>query len=125
MAKQIKSFGETQLTAGVRVSFHESVSKLIEKYTPAALHIETQVTVYLDKIEEAQELIRRPTAYASTQILRAEKPEGPYVLHSDGPVTPHDWECLDGTFYVEKSYVLIAIYIPSRHTISACLLCLF
>ena len=72
MAKQIKSFGETQLTAGVRVSFHESVSKLIEKYTPAALHIETQVTVYLDKIEEAQELIRRPTAYASTQILRAD-----------------------------------------------------
>ena len=60
------------MTAGVRVSFHESVSKLIEKYTPAALHIETQVTVYLDKIEEAQELIRRPTAYASTQILRAD-----------------------------------------------------
>ena len=38
-----------------------------------------------------------------TQILRAENPEGPYVLHSDGPVTPHDWECLDGTFYVEKN----------------------
>ena len=72
MAKQIKSFSETQLTAGVRVSFHESVRKLIEKYTPAALRIETQVTVYLDKIEEAQELIRRPTAYASTLILRTD-----------------------------------------------------
>jgi arabinan endo-1,5-alpha-L-arabinosidase len=36
-----------------------------------------------------------------TQILAADRPEGPYELHSDGPVTPRDWECLDGTLYVE------------------------
>lgn len=35
-----------------------------------------------------------------TQILRADKPEGPFVPLSDGPVTPADWECLDGTLYV-------------------------
>ena len=38
-----------------------------------------------------------------TQILIADKPEGPYRLHSDGPVTPRDWECLDGTLYVDPA----------------------
>lgn len=27
---------------------------------------------------------------------------GPFLLHSDGPVTPDDWECLDGTLYVDE-----------------------
>lgn len=35
-----------------------------------------------------------------TAILRAENPTGPYVPWSDGPVTPSDCECLDGTFHV-------------------------
>lgn len=37
-----------------------------------------------------------------TQILVADDPLGPFVPHSDGPVTPRDWECLDGTLYVDK-----------------------
>ena len=37
-----------------------------------------------------------------TAILRADKPEGPFVPWSDGPVTPEDWECLDGTFYADR-----------------------
>lgn len=36
-----------------------------------------------------------------TQVLRAELPEGPYEPWSDGPLTPRDWECLDGTLHVE------------------------
>lgn len=36
-----------------------------------------------------------------TQILRATRPEGPYEPWSDGPVTPLEWECLDGTLHVE------------------------
>jgi arabinan endo-1,5-alpha-L-arabinosidase len=36
-----------------------------------------------------------------TQILVSDTPEGPYLPNSDGPVTPRDWECLDGTLYVE------------------------
>jgi len=35
-----------------------------------------------------------------TAILRASDPSGPFRPWSDGPVTPPDWECLDGTFYV-------------------------
>jgi GH43 family beta-xylosidase len=40
-----------------------------------------------------------------TQILKAKNcsPIGPFELHSDGPITPKDWECLDGTFYIDKN----------------------
>ncbi|MBQ8108571.1 MAG: family 43 glycosylhydrolase [Clostridia bacterium] len=36
-----------------------------------------------------------------TAILRAESPLGPFAPWSDGPVTPPEWECLDGTLYVD------------------------
>ncbi len=42
------------------------------------------------------------TVHRGTAILRAETPMGPFVPWSDGPVTPHDWECLDGTFVVDR-----------------------
>ena len=41
--------------------------------------------------------------HRGTQILVADRPEGPYSLHSDGPVTPRDWECLDGTLFVDDT----------------------
>lgn len=37
-----------------------------------------------------------------TQILVADSPQGPFVPIIDNPVTPRDWECLDGTLYVDK-----------------------
>jgi GH43 family beta-xylosidase len=37
-----------------------------------------------------------------TQILRSDLPVGPFVPISEGPVTPREWECLDGTFYLDK-----------------------
>ena len=43
------------------------------------------------------------TRCRGTAILRADTPLGPFVPHSDGPVTPPDWECLDGTFYVDRA----------------------
>jgi beta-xylosidase len=39
--------------------------------------------------------------FRGTQVLRAEKPEGPFVPWSDGPVTPKHWECLDGTLHLD------------------------
>ena len=38
-----------------------------------------------------------------TQILMSETPQGPFRLHSNGPVTPQDWECLDGTLFVDSA----------------------
>lgn len=40
-------------------------------------------------------------ACRATQILVSDHPGGPFVPHSPQPVTPKDWECLDGTFYVD------------------------
>lgn len=42
-----------------------------------------------------------PGAMRGTQILRADSPYGPFAPISDGPVTPRDWMCLDGTLVVE------------------------
>ncbi|UKA51057.1 glycoside hydrolase family 43 protein [Arthrobacter sp. FW305-123] len=42
-----------------------------------------------------------PGHVRGTQILAANKPEGPYEPWSDGPLTPGDWECLDGTLHVD------------------------
>lgn len=36
-----------------------------------------------------------------TQILSSDSPRGPFLPISDGPVTPRDWECLDGTFFID------------------------
>jgi len=37
-----------------------------------------------------------------TQILIADSPLGPFRPHSDGPVTPRQWECLDGTLFLDE-----------------------
>ncbi len=37
-----------------------------------------------------------------TQILVSEKPDGNFVPLTSEPVTPRDWECLDGTLYIDK-----------------------
>ena len=44
--------------------------------------------------------IRRGTA-----ILKSKNgsPAGPYTLHSHGNITPPEWECLDGTLYVDSN----------------------
>ncbi|MBQ8094788.1 MAG: family 43 glycosylhydrolase [Clostridia bacterium] len=41
------------------------------------------------------------TRRRGTAILRSDSPLGPFVPWSDGPVTPPEWECLDGTFYAD------------------------
>ncbi|MCR5485602.1 MAG: glycoside hydrolase family 43 protein [Clostridiales bacterium] len=44
----------------------------------------------------------RPNDLRGTYILKADSPTGPFHPHSDGAVTPDEWECLDGTFYIEN-----------------------
>ncbi|MGY0390601.1 glycoside hydrolase family 43 protein [Nocardioides sp. WG-D5] len=38
-----------------------------------------------------------------TQILVSDDPVGPYEPWSDGPVTPSDWDCLDGTLHLDAA----------------------
>ncbi len=42
------------------------------------------------------------TRYRGTQILVSDSISGPYTPLTDGPITPPDWECLDGTLYVDR-----------------------
>lgn len=37
-----------------------------------------------------------------TYALKASSPFGPFEPISDGPLTPHEWEALDGSLYVEN-----------------------
>lgn len=37
-----------------------------------------------------------------THILVSDSPEGPFVLISKKTATPENWECLDGTLYIDK-----------------------
>lgn len=46
---------------------------------------------------------RSETVSRGTAILAADTPMGPFVPHSDGAITPSGWDCLDGTFYVDKA----------------------
>lgn len=40
--------------------------------------------------------------YRGTQILAAQDVVGPYMPLTDGPVTPTDWQCLDGTLHIDE-----------------------
>ncbi|MCL2832581.1 MAG: glycoside hydrolase family 43 protein [Treponema sp.] len=37
-----------------------------------------------------------------TAVLKTKSLSDPFVPYSDGPVTPAEWECLDGTLYIDK-----------------------
>ena len=40
-----------------------------------------------------------------TSILKSDTPDGEFVPHSDGAVTPWEWECLDGTLHFENGKI--------------------
>ena len=45
-----------------------------------------------------------------TAVLVADSIRGPYQPHSDGIVTPSDWDCLDGSLYVDPSGVAWMVF---------------
>jgi len=46
---------------------------------------------------------KAPGVCRGTQILAADSPLGPFLQLSAKPVTPPDWECLDGTLHVTST----------------------
>ena len=40
--------------------------------------------------------------HRGTAIFECDTPDGVFKEHSNGAITPKDWECLDGTLYVEN-----------------------
>jgi len=47
---------------------------------------------------------------SGTAIMIADNPTGPFKPWSDGPINPHNWECLDGTFYIDKKDVPYIVF---------------
>lgn len=41
------------------------------------------------------------TGHRGCTIMKSDKPEGPFTEISDGQITPHEWDCIDGTLYVD------------------------
>lgn len=44
----------------------------------------------------------RENGLRGVYILKSDSPEGEFTLHSNGAVTPDEWECLDGTLYIGR-----------------------
>lgn len=44
----------------------------------------------------------KPNGLRGTYILKSDTPDGEFKPHSEGAITPLEWECLDGTLYVEN-----------------------
>lgn len=42
-------------------------------------------------------------ACRGTQVLVSESADGKFSPLTDAPITPHEWECLDGTLYIDKA----------------------
>lgn len=42
------------------------------------------------------------TGHRGCTIMRSDSPEGPFVEITGGHITPPDWDCIDGTFYVDR-----------------------
>lgn len=46
-----------------------------------------------------------------TAILKAEHPLGPFEEYSDCQITPKEWECIDGTFYVSPEGIPYMVFV--------------
>lgn len=45
---------------------------------------------------------KSPGVCRGTSILVSDTPDGIFAPHSEGNITPGEWECLDGTFYLSE-----------------------
>ena len=70
MKDQIVSISLSRSTTCSLISFHNGILDLIEKTTPAALHIESQFPVYKTAVGTLASIVRRRTAFVSTQMLQ-------------------------------------------------------
>lgn len=53
---------------------------------------------------------KSPEKCRGTQILVADKPDGNFKPLTDLPATPLDWECLDGTLYIDNDGIPYMVF---------------
>lgn len=42
------------------------------------------------------------TGHRGCAVFRSDVPQGPFTLHSEGHITPEDWDSIDGSLYVDR-----------------------
>lgn len=116
-------YGTTALGAGIAAgnSFSAYTSRDLENFEgPFVVFDGAKAGFWADRDYWAPEVHKRKGKYylfgsfiapgrrRGTQILRADFPLGPFQPFTDGPATPADWECLDGTLWEEdgKPYLV-------------------
>ena len=107
---------------GAADGFDVYVSRDLENFDGPTACFENDGTFYADRNYWAPEVheykgafymfasFKNATMCRGTAILRADTPMGPFIPWSDGPVTPRDWECLDGTFHVDEQGVPYMVF---------------
>ncbi len=100
---------------GKASGFDVYVSDNLETWSDPIVCFENDGTFWADRNYWAPEVhvyegkyymfasFKSETTCRGTAILVSDTPLGPFIPHSEGCVTPSDWECLDGTFYVDKN----------------------
>lgn len=56
--------------------------------------------------------------HGGTAILRSDSPLGPFEEHSECQVTPLDWECIDGTFFLSADNIPYIVFVHEWTQIS-------
>lgn len=54
--------------------------------------------------------VKSETRCRGTQIFSSDFPDGPFIPTSEFPITPADWECLDGTLYIDDNNTPFMIF---------------
>ena len=97
---------------GYAIGFDVFVSEDLENWSEPHSVFEASADFWADRNFWAPEVhayrgkyymfasFKAENACRGTQILAADTPMGPFVPLTKEPVTPRDWECLDGTLYV-------------------------
>ena len=61
--------------------------------------------------------------HGGTAILKASNPLGPFTPHSKKQITPGDWECIDGTFYLSPNKTPYMVFVHEWVQISDGAIC--
>ncbi|MBM7573480.1 glycoside hydrolase family 43 protein [Aquibacillus albus] len=61
-----------------------------------------EVHKYQDKYYMFATFLRKDNGKRGTAILISESLRGPFIPHSEGPVTPKEWFSLDGTLHIDQ-----------------------
>lgn len=107
--------------------FDVFVSCDLKTWDPAREIFHRPEGFWADRSFWAPECIRRNDSYyllatfgnerqKAVQILRSQRPDGPFVPVSDQPVTPKDWNCIDATYYEEEGtpYLVFSHSLPEE-----------